>query len=169
MARLTLCDPTDYSPFHTVHSVLSMKKAIIHDIAKSSTQISLSHWKDWCWSWNSNTLATWCEELNHWKRPWCWERLKAGGKGDVRAGDGWMASPTQWTWVWVNSRSWRWTGKRGTLQSMGSQRVRYDWMTELNLVLISTYLHGTQPPKSLQMVIAAMKLEDTYSLEGKLW
>ena len=55
-------------------------------------------WKDWCWSWNSNTLATWWE-LTHWKRPWCWERLKAG-EGDDRGWDGWMASPTQWTWVW---------------------------------------------------------------------
>ena len=77
------------------------------------------HWKDWCWSWNSNTLATWCEELTHWKRPWCWERLRAGGEGDDRGWDGWMASPTQWTWVWVNSGSWWWTGKPGMLQSMG--------------------------------------------------
>ena len=60
------------------------------------------HWKDWCWSWNSNILATWCEDLNHWKRPWCWERLKAGGEGDDRGWEGWMASPSQWTWVWVN-------------------------------------------------------------------
>ena len=57
------------------------------------------HWKDWYWSWNSNTLATWCEELTHLKRPWCWERLRARGEGDDRGWDGWMASPTQWTWV----------------------------------------------------------------------
>ena len=50
------------------------------------------HWKDWCWSWNSNTLAAWCEELTYLKRPWCWERLKAGGEGDNRGWDGWMAS-----------------------------------------------------------------------------
>ena len=56
-------------------------------------------------------LATWCEELTHLKRPWCWERLRAGGKGDDRGWDGWMASPTQWTWVWVNSESWWWTGR----------------------------------------------------------
>ena len=55
------------------------------------------HWKDWCWTWNSSTLATGCEELTHWKRPWCWERLRAGGEGDNR--DGWMASPTQGTRV----------------------------------------------------------------------
>ena len=53
-----------------------------------------------------NTLATWCKELTHWKRPWCWERLKAGGEGDNRGWDDCMASPTQWTWVWVNSGSW---------------------------------------------------------------
>ena len=56
-------------------------------------------WKDWCWSWNSNTLATWFEELTHWKRPWCWEGLGAGGEGDNRRWDGWMASLTRWTWV----------------------------------------------------------------------
>ena len=55
------------------------------------------HWKDWSWSWNSNTLATSCEELTHWKRPWCWEGLGAGGEGDDRGWDGWMASPTRWT------------------------------------------------------------------------
>ena len=59
------------------------------------------HWKDWCWSWNSNTLATLWEELTHWKRPWCWEGLRAGGEGDNRGWDGWMASPTRWAWVWV--------------------------------------------------------------------
>ena len=78
------------------------------------------------------TLATWCEELTHWKRPWCWERLRAGEKEDDRGWGGWMASPPRWTWVWVNSRSWWGTGKPGMLQSMGSQRVRHDWATELN-------------------------------------
>ena len=57
------------------------------------------HWKDWCWIWNSNPLATWCEELTHLKRPWCWEELKAGGEGDDRGWDGWIASPTQWIWA----------------------------------------------------------------------
>ena len=88
------------------------------------------HWKYWFWSSNSNILA-WCEELTHWKRPWCWEGLKVR-EGDDRGWDGWMASPTQWTWVWVNSRSWWWTGRPGVLQSMGSQRVGHDWVTELN-------------------------------------
>ena len=76
---------------------------------------------DWCWSRNSNTLATWCEELTHLKRPWCWERLKAGREGDDRGWDNWMAPRTQWTGVWVNSGSWWWTGRPGVLQSMGSQ------------------------------------------------
>ena len=75
------------------------------------------HWKDWCWSWNSNTLATWCKGLSHLKRPWCWERLKVGGEGDNRGWDGRMASPTQWTWVWVDSGSWWWTGRPGVLMT----------------------------------------------------
>ena len=83
-------------------------------------------------SWNSNTVATWCEELTLWKRPWCWERLKVG-EGDDRGWDSWMASLTQWTWVWVNSGSWWWTGRPGTLQSTGSQRLGHDW-TELNWI-----------------------------------
>ena len=76
-------------------------------------------------------LATWCEELTHWKRPWCWERLKAG-EGEDRGWDGWMASLTQWIWVWVSSRSWWWIGKPGVLQSKESQRVGHDRATELN-------------------------------------
>ena len=90
------------------------------------------HWKDWCWSWNSSTLATSCEELSHLKRPWCWEGLGAGGEGDDRGWDGWMASPTRWAWVWANSESWWWTGGPGVLWFMGSQRVGHDWATELN-------------------------------------
>jgi len=81
-------------------------------------------------------LSTWCEELTHLKRPWCWERLKAGGEGDDRGGDDWMASPTQWARVRVNSGSWWWTGRPGVLQSMGSQRVGHDWEIELILILI---------------------------------
>ena len=97
------------------------------------------HWKDWCWSWNSNFLATWCEKSTHWKRSWCWERLKVGGEGDDRGWDGWMASPTQWTWVSVGSGGWWWTGKPGMLWSMGSQRIELDWMTELTDSLIHNH------------------------------
>ena len=89
------------------------------------------HCKDWGWSWSSNTLATWCEVLTHWKRPWCWERLKTGGEGVDRGWDGWIALPTQWAWVWVSSGSWWWTGKTGVPQSIGSLRVRHNWVTEL--------------------------------------
>ena len=81
---------------------------------------------------NLTLLATWCKELTHLKRPWCWERLKAGGEGDDRWWDSWMASLTQWTWVWVNSGSWWWTGRPGVLQFMGLQRIGHNWVTELN-------------------------------------
>ena len=90
------------------------------------------HWKDWCWSWNFNPLATWCKELTHWKRPQCWERLRARGEGDNRGWDVWMASPTRRTWVWVDSGRWWWTERPGMLQFMGSQSVRHDWATEPN-------------------------------------
>ena len=79
-------------------------------------------------------FATWCKELTHWKRLWCWERLKVGGEGDNNRGlDSLMTSPTQWTWVWASSMSWWWSGNPGVLQSMGLQRVRHNWVTELNL------------------------------------
>ena len=90
------------------------------------------HWKNWCWSWNSSTLATSCEVLTHLKRLWCWDGLGAGGEGDDRGWDGWMVSLTQWTWVWVNSGSWWWTGRPGVLRFMGLQRVGHNWETELN-------------------------------------
>ena len=108
------------------------------------------HRKDWCWSWNSNTLATWSEKLTHLKRPWCWERVKVGGEGDDRGWDVCMASPTQWTWVWVNCRTWCWTVRPGVVLSMGSQRVGHNWATELNWTRFSlvvffesfcTYIH----------------------------
>ena len=77
-------------------------------------------------------VATWCEELTHWKRPWCWEGLKAGGEGGDRGWDGWMALPTQWTWIWVDSGSWWWTGRPGVLWFMGLQRVGHDLATKLH-------------------------------------
>ena len=111
--------------------------------------------KGWCWNWNSNTLATWCEELTHLKRPWCWERLKSGGEGDDRIWDGCMASLTQWTWVWVKSWSWWWAGRPGMLQSIGSQRVRRNWATDLNWTVVAykgekffLYILDAKNPKS---------------------
>ena len=79
-------------------------------------------------------LATWCQKLTHLKRAWCWERFRAGGGGDDRGWDGWMASPTQWTSVWVNSRNRWWTGRPDILQAMGSQtRTQLSDWTELLL------------------------------------
>ena len=89
------------------------------------------------------TLATWCEELTYWKRPWCWEVLKVGGEEDDRRWVGWMASLTWWTWVWASSGSWRWTGKPGVLQSMGVTKswIRLcDWTEHINLSVLLAYL-----------------------------
>ena len=79
------------------------------------------------------------EDLTHWKRLWCWEGLGAAGEGDDRGCDGWMASLTRWIWVWVNYGSWWWTEKAGVLRSMGSQRVRQDWVTKLNCDISVTF------------------------------
>ena len=97
------------------------------------------HWKNWCWSWNSNPLATWCEELTHLKRPWCWETLRAVGEGDDRGWDGWVESPTQWTWVWASSRRWWRRGKLGVLHWW----VAKNWM----------WLKTEQQPQELQIII----------------
>ena len=81
------------------------------------------------------------KELNHWKRPWCWGRVKAEGEGNDRGWDGWIASLTRWTWVWVNSGGWWWTGRPGLLRTMASQSQIWlsDW-TELNWSDILRYL-----------------------------
>ena len=80
------------------------------------------------WSWSSNTLATWCGKLTQSKRPRCWERLRAGGKGDDRGWDGWMASLTQWRWVWASSRRWWRTGKPGGATVHGVSKSR-TWLS----------------------------------------
>ena len=100
----------------------------------------------------AETPILWPPDVKNWhlKRPWCWERLKAGRERDDRGWDGWMASPTQWTWVWVNlDRSWWWRGRPGVLQPMGSQRVGHDWATEL--IELNTYIPSrlNLPPISL--------------------
>ena len=112
----------------TLESPLDCKE--IKPVNPTGNQPWNIHWKDWCWSWSSNTLATWCKEPTHWKRPWYWEKLRAGGEGDNRGWAHWMASLTQKTGVWASSRrEWR-TGKPGVLQSMGLKRVGRDWATE---------------------------------------
>ena len=93
------------------------------------------------WTWVICTLATSFEELTHWKRPWCWKGLGAGGEGGDRGWDGLMASLTQWAWVWVNSGGWWWTGRPAVLWLMGSQRVGHDWVTELNPVQYYSHIY----------------------------
>ena len=99
----------------------------------------------------TGTLATWCDELTHLKKPWCWEKLKAGGEGDNRGWDGWMASPTWWAWVWASSGSWWWTRKPGMLQSVGLQRVRHSWTTELNTLLYTCTTASLSVPLSVDI------------------
>ena len=82
----------------------------------------------------AETLVLWPPHAKSWLigKDWCWEGLGAGWEGDDRGWDGWLVSLTCWTWVWVNSGTWWWTGRPGVLQFMWSQRVGHDWMTELN-------------------------------------
>ena len=116
------------------------------------------------WSWNYNTLATWCEELTHLKRPGCWERLKAREEGDNRGWDGWMASETRWTWVWINSGSWWWTGRPGVLQSVRSQSdmtERLNWsvyyLLHLHCLLFRIENRRVNRPKEVNIVIKALQ------------
>ena len=88
---------------HKVAAVFHARLWFLGQAGASGKILSMDCQLEW------NTLATWYEELTYWKRPWCWERLKAGGEGDERGWDGWMASLTWWTWVWASSRSWWWT------------------------------------------------------------
>ena len=113
------------------------------EIKPVNSKVLNIHWKDWCWS--SNTLATWWEELTHWKRPDA--EKDWGGEGADRGRDDWMASPTQWTQVWASSRNcWR-TRKPGVLQSMELQRVGHNWETELNHFFwgLPLWLSGKEP------------------------
>ena len=107
------------------------------------------HWKDWCWGWSFNILATWCKEQTHWKRPWCWERLKEGGEGDDRGWDSWLASPIRWTWVWASSGSQWWTGKPGVLHPWGRKESdtteQLNW-TKLNWTECRAFLINLQWP-----------------------
>ena len=112
----TLESPLDCKDIQPVHPKISPEYLLEGLMLKLKLQYFAPRW----------------EELTHFKRPWCWERLKAGEEGDDRGWDGCVASPTQSTWVWVNSRSWWWTGRPGVPQYMGSQRVGRDWTTELS-------------------------------------
>ena len=115
------------------------------------------HWKEWDWSWSSNTLATWCKEPTHGKRPWCWERLRARGESSNRGWDGWMTSLSQWTWIWVNSGRWERIGNHGMLESKESQTWLSDWTTTTSLKVLSHWglelqhmnLHGGKTHNSI--------------------
>ena len=92
--------------------------------------------KDWCWTWNSSTLATWCKELTHWKRPRCWERSRARREGCDRGWDGWMASLTQWTSVWASLGRWWRTEKLSMLQFMDCKESDMtEWLNNNNKCL----------------------------------
>ena len=125
-APRTLCSATRESPHIAMKTQLN--QSILKEISPGYSleglmlKLKLQYFGHLMW------------RLTHWKRLWCWEGLGAGGEGDDRGWVGWMASPTRWTWVWVNSGSWRWIGSPGVLQFMGSQRVRHDWATELNWI-----------------------------------
>ena len=115
----------------TLESPLDSKE--IQPVYPKGNQSWIFIGRTWCWSWSSNTLATWCEELTHWKRPWCWERLKAEGERDNRGWDGWMASPTWCTWVWASSGRWWRTEKPDVLQSMTyKESDRTEWLNKLS-------------------------------------
>ena len=90
---------------------------------------------------------------------WCWEVLGAGGEGDNRGWDGWMASLTRWMWVWVNSGSWWWTGRPGVLRFMGSQGVGYNWATELN---------WTEGPLWWMCTHLSVKIDSSVKVPGRL-
>ena len=133
-------------PWTARRSNQSILKDISTGISLEGMMLKLKH----------QCLATSCEQLTHWKRVWCWEGLGAGGEGDNRGWDGWMASLTRLTWVWVNSRSWWWTGRPGVLQQfMGLQKVGHDWVTELNW----TELNGT---KDLLFPVQELKVVNYY-------
>ena len=124
--------------------------------SKAFKPVSLKRNQSWILIGRTDTEAEapilWPPDANsqtHWKRPWCWERLKAEGERDDRGWDGWMEAPTQWTWVLVASRSWWWTGRPGVLQSMGSQRVGHDWVTELDW----TYFRKSESGKTVVLFV----------------
>ena len=103
--------PVVRAPKNRCFWTVVLEKTVVSPLdCKEFKPVLNTNWKDWCWTWSSNILATWFEKLTHWKRPWCCKILKAEGEGGDRGWDGWMASPTQWTRVWTNSE--RYEGQR---------------------------------------------------------
>ena len=106
----------------------------------------------------------WSPPVKSWLigKDWCWEGLGAGGEGDGRGWDGWMASPTRWTWIWVNSGSWWWTGRPGVLWFMGSQRVGHDWATELNWTELIVPLSYIMPSAPWYVIVCFIRARITF-------
>ena len=125
----TLEGPLDCKETEPVHSKDQPWDFFGRNDAKAETPVL------WVDSFEYKSTTLWVQELTHWKILWCLEGLGAGGEGDDRGWDGWMALLTRWAWVWVNSGSWWWTGRPGMLPFMGSQRFRHDWGNELNWVM----------------------------------
>ena len=125
----------------------------------------------------AETPVLWPPHAKSWLigKDWCWEGLGAGGKGDNREWDGWMASLTRWTWVWVNSGSWWWTGRPGVLRFMGLQRIRHDWATELNwtepMIQVRTLCLVMRHKRKMQWLCTRRqrKKEKSWRREGKEW
>ena len=135
----TLWDPMDCSMpgFPVLYYLPEFAQTHVHqvsDVIQPSHSLSSPFPPTFNLSQHHGTLATWCKELTHWKRSWCWERLKAGGEGDNREWDGWMTSLTWWTWVWASFGNWWQTGKPGMLQFMGSQKSDMtEWLNWMEL------------------------------------
>ena len=148
--------------------------AVVHGVAESDTTERLN-WTELnrCWSWNSNTLASWCKQLTHCKRPWFWERMKAGGKGDNRGWDGWIAPLTWWTWVWVSSGSWWWIGKSGMpLQPWGCKESdtteRLNW-TELKMNWTEPERMQAQSCMTMMVDTCNYKSVQIYTMHNSKW
>ena len=137
----SLASTVGAEPFHLYSQQETLRESQAQKGSQRAPRICLYLFEREKWIWEMKLI-------NSGFRPWCWERLRAGGEGDDRGWDGWMASPTWWTWVWVDSGSWWWTGRPGVLQFMRSQRVGHDWATELNWMYISQCysLHPPSPP-----------------------
>ena len=137
MCRILISFRGHFFPWTERRSNQSILKEISPEYSLEGLMLKLKLQYFGCLMWRTDSL----------ENPWCWERSKAGGEGDNRGWDSWMASLTRWTWIWVSSGSWWWTGKPGVLQSMGSQRVGHDWVTELNFT-----------PNGIRLIIPFLKI-----------
>ena len=119
----------------TLESPLDSKESNQSVLRKTALN---NHWKDWCWIWSSNALATRCEEPTRWKSLWCWERLRAGGEGDSRGRDGWMASLIQWTWIWGSSG--RWWSRAAWYAAVGGVAKNQTWLSNWTTIKSKIYI-----------------------------